>query len=422
MNLQFDGENIALKIENADSEIDSGDYKCIASNLAGKISHGAKVTVDVEKVTFVRNLNKTYEVDECETVTLECETSHTVSTKWYQNDKEISGMDHREIIQEGRIHKLRIKKTKITDTGKIKCVVKGQETNTYLLVKETIPEFTRKLQDFEVKEKEVAILEVEISSETADVVWQKDGKIIKHKQKKYEFENKGNLRKLLIRNSSVHDEGEYSCILRDQACSAEVTVVELPPEITSRMKNIKISKGEKATFEIELTKGDALVRWFKNGTEIQFSDHIQLSIDGKKQKLKIYDCTLDDMGEYSCKVGNDVCIANLAVEDLAADFTLKLPESLTAPINSDVSLTVQVPADDMEVQWFKNGKQIHPSDNYTISSVNVQRTLLIRNVTEKDQSSYTCKLNSVKTTCKLFIEGDIQKLLNRHCFSLLLYF
>lgn len=31
----------------------------------------------------------------------------------------------------------------------------------------------RKLEDFEVKELEVAILEVEVSSETADVTWHK---------------------------------------------------------------------------------------------------------------------------------------------------------------------------------------------------------------------------------------------------------
>lgn len=35
------------------------------------------------------------------------------------------------------------------------------------------PDFVRKMEDFEVKEQEVAILEVEISSETADVVWVK---------------------------------------------------------------------------------------------------------------------------------------------------------------------------------------------------------------------------------------------------------
>lgn len=33
------------------------------------------------------------------------------------------------------------------------------------------PDFVRKLEDFEVKEQEMAVLEVEISPESADVVW-----------------------------------------------------------------------------------------------------------------------------------------------------------------------------------------------------------------------------------------------------------
>lgn len=46
----FDGENIVLEIKNADSEEDAGDYKCVASNTLGTATHGARITVDVEKV------------------------------------------------------------------------------------------------------------------------------------------------------------------------------------------------------------------------------------------------------------------------------------------------------------------------------------------------------------------------------------
>lgn len=46
----FDGKNILLEITSADSEIDSGDYKCVAINSVGRASHGARVTVDVDKV------------------------------------------------------------------------------------------------------------------------------------------------------------------------------------------------------------------------------------------------------------------------------------------------------------------------------------------------------------------------------------
>lgn len=83
----------------------------------------------------------------------------------------------------------------------------------------------KKLQDSEVKEREVAILEVEITSQTADVSWRKDGVPLKPTEEKIEFCKEGTVRKLLIRSTSVHDEGEYTCALVDDECSAEVTVV-----------------------------------------------------------------------------------------------------------------------------------------------------------------------------------------------------
>lgn len=130
----YDGENIVLEIRNADSEVDAGDYKCIASNPVGKASHGAKVTVDVDKVSFTGDLQDV-EVDEYKPLELTCETSHTVSTTWWHNEKEISGMDHREVIQEGRTHRLVIKKTSITDEGVYKCTVKKQSTSSTVVVK-----------------------------------------------------------------------------------------------------------------------------------------------------------------------------------------------------------------------------------------------------------------------------------------------
>ncbi|CAG2058973.1 unnamed protein product, partial [Timema podura] len=97
----YDGENIVLEIKGVDSEVDAGDYKCVASNPVGKASHGARVTVDVDKVKFTKKLQPRIEVDDKSLLSLECETSHTVSTKWYHNNKELSGMDHRIVIQEG---------------------------------------------------------------------------------------------------------------------------------------------------------------------------------------------------------------------------------------------------------------------------------------------------------------------------------
>lgn len=302
MNISYDGENTELVIKNANSETDSGDYKCIAVNTIGKASHGAKVSVEVDYVKFTKKLKKIYETSERETIELECETSHSVRTKWYYNNTEISGMDHRVVIHDGRIHKLIIKNITQNDEGQYKCTVKNQKTETTVKVEQRKLEFIRKLQDLEITEKETAILEVEVSSDTADVQWYKDGTRLDETQDKFKVEKQGGTRKLLIRSTSIHDEGEYTCTLEEQECRADVTVIELPPEIITPLQDKTVTTGEKTVFDIELSKGDALAKWYKDGVEIQFSEHIQLSIDGKKQKLKIYNTESVDAGVYTCEV------------------------------------------------------------------------------------------------------------------------
>ena len=56
------------------------------------------------------------------------------------------------------------------------------------------------------------------------------------------------------------------------------------------------------------------MQWFFNDKEIKFSEHIQLGIDGKRQRLMVYQATSEDAGTYTCRIGGDACTAKLVVE------------------------------------------------------------------------------------------------------------
>lgn len=139
----YDGENIELTITKADSEKDSGDYKCVASNPVGKASHGARVIVEVDDVIFTKKLKKNVSIQESQTLILECETSHYVTTKWFHNGKELTGMDHRVVVQEDKVHKLIIRNTVLRDAGKYECRIKKHSTDSTVDVIEKTPEFVR---------------------------------------------------------------------------------------------------------------------------------------------------------------------------------------------------------------------------------------------------------------------------------------
>lgn len=411
--MTYDGEYIELVIKQANVETDSGDYKCVACNSVGKASHGAKVSVDAD-IKFTKKLNAEYDIMEHETLTLECETSHKVSTKWYHNGKEISGMDHRSLIQEGRTHKLVIKNATYKDKGKYTCVVRKHKTETVVNVEAAKPEFVRTLQDLEITERNIGILEVEVSSETVDVYWQKDGVKINEEDERYIFEKDGGIRKLLIRSTSIHDEGEYICALHDSECRAEVTVIELPPEIISEMQDVTVNKGEKAMFEIELTKGDALVHWYKDESELQFSEHVQLSIDGKRQKLKVYNTLPEDAGVYSCQVGTQKCSAKLTVVEPSLTFIRKLPEYTIIPISENAEFVVELSRPDVKVHWLKQGVKIESSSKYKLIKQNCVRKLIIYNVETDDQMEYTCVAETIKTSTTLKVGGNFSKQLPRY--------
>ncbi|XP_044005491.1 titin-like [Aphidius gifuensis] len=400
----YDGENIILTIINADSETNSGKYECNARNSVGIASHGAKITVDVACPVFIKNLPDELSIQEFKTLELMCETSHTVSTIWWHNEAVISGMDHHEIVQDNHQHKLIIKKTSILDEGLYKCTVKNQSTSCRVSVKPVKPEFLRTLQDFEVTENDAAILEVEITSEVADVVWFKDSELLDLKNERIQYIKQGPVRKLVLSNISVHDEGEYMCKLFDQSCTAEVTVVELPPKIITKMKDVRTAFGDRAKFEIELTKGDALVHWFKDGTELQFSEHVRLSIDGKRQKLKVYNVQHDDAGLYVCQVGCQTSEANLIVERPDVEFIKRLPDITLVPLDTDASLVIEISKSDVPVQWFKNGIKVEESNKYEIVNNDFIRKLIIKECSVDDVMEYTAVISNVKTSTQLEIE------------------
>lgn len=408
----YDGENIELTIKQADSEKDSGDYKCVASNPVGKASHGARVIVEVEDVVFTKKLKKTVSIEESQTLTIECETSHYVSTKWFHNNKELTGMDHRVVVQEDKVHKLIIRNTVLRDAGKYECRIKKHSTDCTVDVLEKTPEFLRTLEDFEVKENEQTTFEVEITSDTADVIWIREGQPVTEEDGRVTLVKEGKIRKLLIKSTSVHDEGEYTCILGDQECTAELTVIELPPKIISPLKNVTVAKGEKATFEIELTKGDALVKWFKGKKELVLTENVQLTIDGKRQRLKITKADSSDAGTYSCVVGEDTSAGKLTVEEPAVEFIVPLPDVTLGTRTKDVEFVVKLSQPDIEVTWCRKGKPLKPSSKYSIDVEGTVRKFVIHDASDDDIDEYTCQAGNVKSSSVLKVEGRIRLLIN----------
>lgn len=84
-------------------------------------------------------------------------------------------------------------------------------------------EFTRKLTETIVKEKETATFTCETSKENMQSVWMKDGKQIKA-DKRIEIIREKKIHKLVIHEVTTADKGEYSCVIGSISTTAKLIV------------------------------------------------------------------------------------------------------------------------------------------------------------------------------------------------------
>jgi ribosomal protein L12E/L44/L45/RPP1/RPP2 len=210
--------------------------------------------------------------------------------EWTFNGQKLDVTEGVKISEKDDIYTLIIDNVKQAHDGdytlKAENALGSVQTSANLTVEaDKVIEFVKPLEDVEIKEKDVIQIDVELSTdEVPNVKWYKDGDAIDATDdKKYEIKRQGRKHSLVIKNATVHHEGEYTAAVGEQECSCELTVVELPPEFTKKIQPVNATVGEeKAVFEIELSKGDAITKWFKNGQEVELSGRVQSKIDGTK--------------------------------------------------------------------------------------------------------------------------------------------
>jgi len=329
--------------------------------------------------------------------------------KWYHNNKHLKFGKNVTVTEKENTYCLKISKTDLKNDGdylvRAENSAGNAQTSANVQVQGEVVEFTNTLEDKEIKEKESVMLEVEVTSEKHDVKWHKDGKLLNETEQTegYKIEKKGKKHSLIIEKATVHHEGEYVCSVGDQEVSCEVSVIELAPEFTKELKTVKSTCGEKAVFEIEISKGDAKTRWFRNGAEIEFNEKIQLIVDGKKQRLEIYNIEVIDAGEISCSLGDKECKGKLEVEEPKVNFVAKLPSTTTGSTGQDVKITVQLTGS-CDVKWLKDGQEVKESNKYTFETEGTTKTIIIKNATIEDVAEYTCMAETIRTVTELELD------------------
>ena len=88
---------------------------------------------------------------------------------------------------------------------------------------ETTAKITKKLSEIRAKEKETATFVCEMSEANLKPIWMKGGQKLSA-DKKYDIVTDKKVQKLIIRNVTMKDKGEYTCIYRDISTWAKLNV------------------------------------------------------------------------------------------------------------------------------------------------------------------------------------------------------
>lgn len=180
-----------------------------------------------------------------------------------------------------------------------------------------------------------------------EVVWKKDGEILKKKAGKIQINIIGMQHAVTIQNSSEEDAGAYSCevanqedvktstnvkvigkkrkfypvpkfLFRSNTLITDANVTFIPKEIikdwiVKPLRDQHVKPKAAATFKCELFKDTPNWKWLKGENEITPSDKVEIKKDGKDLTLTIKNCQPDDVAEYSVEVEGRIYTAKLTL-------------------------------------------------------------------------------------------------------------
>uniref|UniRef100_A0A8C2KWA8 Obscurin-like protein 1 n=1 Tax=Cyprinus carpio TaxID=7962 RepID=A0A8C2KWA8_CYPCA len=194
---------------------DSGEYICDAQDDKVVFS----VTVEEPPFKFIKKDERTnISANEEDTVTLRATVNRVnAPVKWLRGHDTVRG-DRFHTTSDGNTHYLTINPLKRSDTGEYTCHVGSDEKQFSAQVL-----FTKSMDPVVAEEFGEATLEVEVSLETAEVQWMRQGVVI-HPGSKFTLKQNGQKRSLTIHKLTLSDRGTYSCETLHDSTQAKLTV------------------------------------------------------------------------------------------------------------------------------------------------------------------------------------------------------
>ncbi|XP_069717351.1 obscurin-like protein 1 isoform X2 [Phaenicophaeus curvirostris] len=378
---------------------DAGEY-CCESNDDRTL---AMLTVQVPRVVEIIMELQSMTVLEGEDATFKCLVSpEDVVVTWQLNGQPVVPSELLVVTRSGLCHSLTLRQCQTSNTATVTANAEGLVSTARLSVQEAQVLFVRKLQDMVAEEDEDTCLEVEVSHETAEVQWLKQG-ILLQPGSKYQMQESGRLRTLTIHRVSPADRGTYRCESLHDRTQARLCVEPRKVSIQTPLADVETFEKETATFHLELSQPGVPGVWTRDGIRVKPSSTCRISATGCSHSLTLEGLALEDSGTVTFTADNLRCSARLLVREPPVTM-VRVPRDLGVQETGVASFECELSRPSVEVKWFKDGQELRPGPNCRIYSAGRRRVLQLSHCELADAGIYTCDAGDCQASATLHVQ------------------
>ncbi|XP_045905964.1 obscurin [Micropterus dolomieu] len=406
-----EGEKYQMKQEGRMAEMlirnltltDAAEYSC----FVGTVVTSADIKVRAIPVTFKQEVEN-LEVKEGDSGVFSCELSKPGAPVDWRKGRVVLKPGYKyEMKQEGRLTKLIINNVEESDAGKYTCKTSDSQSTAELTVKAPPITFKTKLRNQQVEEENSVMLSCELSKPGLAVEWRKGQELLKNNFK-YQIKNRNSIMELTIKNTQLEDSGLYSCIYGDVKTTASITITPIPLTFKMGLKNQEAPEGGVVSLRCELSRAGVPVQWWKAEDQLYHGGRYQMTLRGKIAEMQIKNIQPEDVGEYSCVLGEQKTTAEVNVRAAASVFFEKELQSQAVMEGKSVLLSCEVSSSNVPVTWKKDDTVVEEGGRYILKKKGPTHTLEIKKLYLEDAGEYCCITRGKKTTAKLIVRERVR--------------
>ncbi|XP_054452325.1 obscurin [Anoplopoma fimbria] len=373
----------------------------ISVDAEGK-SCKASLQVQHEPVTIKKKLENVT-VEEQSEVKLELELSKVSDeVRWMKNSVVLQPGGNMEIRVDGAKQALFFKSVTYADRGIYSCETLDDKTQAKLNVEMRKIQVIKGLTETKAHETETVTLEVELSQADVEGSWTRDGAKLKLGAN-CRITALGKKHALTLSNLKREDSGTIAFQAEGVHSSGKLIITEPPAMISKPIMDISVPEKEKVTFECELSRTNADVKWFKDDVELKPGKNFGIHSLGRKRSLVINKCTPQDAGTYICRTTDDNTSAKLTIHARDIKIVKKLLD-VEVMEKESASFVCEVSHDEVDCQWYKGSIKLKVSDNIKMRQEGRTYVLLFKSVTPEDMGEIKFTADKASSTAKLKVK------------------